>query len=133
MPSQGFYEILVHVKNILYRQTFQPLRNNEKEDFYYSRKQIGASEDSIYNANHFLLNKFACEPQALYRANLDKGKVLHVGKNNIKHQYSMGGNPLDNVSEEKDLGITVTESFKSSKQCNIAAAEANRNKEIEIV
>ena len=25
-----------------------------------------------------------------------------------------------------DLGVTVTESFKSSKQCNIAAAKANR-------
>ena len=25
----------------------------------------------------------------------------------------------------KDLGVTVTESFKSSKQCNTAAAKAN--------
>ena len=70
------------------------------------------------------VTKWGNEWQMLF--NLDKCKVLHVGKNNIKHQYSMGGNPLDNVSEEKDLGITVTESFKSSKQCNIAAAKANR-------
>ena len=58
--------------------------------------------------------------------NLDKCKILHVGKNNIEHQYSMIGNHLDNFSEEKDLGITVRESFKSNKQCNIAAAKANR-------
>ena len=38
----------------------------------------------------------------------------------------MGGILLDNVSEEKDLGITVTESFKSCKQCNIPAARPNR-------
>ena len=58
--------------------------------------------------------------------NLTKCKVLHVGKNNLKHQYSMGGLPLDHVTEEKDLGVTVTESFKSSKQFKIAAAKANR-------
>ena len=45
-------------------------------------------------------------------------------KSNIKHQNSIGGLPPDNVSEE-DIAITVTESFKSSKQCNIAAAKAN--------
>ena len=33
---------------------------------------------------------------------------------------------LENVTEEKDLGVTVTDSFKSSKQCSIAAAKANR-------
>ena len=36
----------------------------------------------------------------------------------------MDGLPLDNVTEEKDLGVTVAESFKSSKQCNIADAKA---------
>ena len=32
----------------------------------------------------------------------------------------MGGIPLDNVSEEKDLGTTVTEYFKASKQFYVA-------------
>ena len=36
------------------------------------------------------------------------------------------GIPLENVTEEKDLGITVTESFKPGKQCSIAAAKSNR-------
>ena len=31
--------------------------------------------------------------------------------NNLKHQYTMGGLPLDHVTEEKDLGVTVTESL----------------------
>ena len=30
------------------------------------------------------------------------------------------------VSEEKDISFKVTESFKSSKQCNIATAKVNR-------
>ena len=38
----------------------------------------------------------------------------------------MGGLPLNKVIEEKVLDVTVSESFKSSKQCNIAAAKANR-------
>ena len=42
---------------------------------------------------------------------LDKCKVLHVEKSNIKHQYNMGGISVYNLSEEKDLGITVTDSF----------------------
>ena len=58
--------------------------------------------------------------------NLSKRKVLRVGKNNLKHQYRMGGLPLDHETEVKDLGVTVTESFKSSKWYSIAAAEANR-------
>ena len=58
--------------------------------------------------------------------NLNKCKVLHVGRNNPNVQYVMDGTPLENVTEEKDLGITVTESFKPGKQCGIAAAKANR-------
>ena len=38
----------------------------------------------------------------------------------------MAGLPLDNVTDEKDLGVTVTDSFMSSKQCSIAVAKANR-------
>ena len=34
----------------------------------------------------------------------------------------MGGLPLGNVAVEKDLGVIITEPFKSSKQCDIAAA-----------
>ena len=44
----------------------------------------------------------------------------------LKHKYSIGGSPLDNLSDEKVLSIMVTESFKSRKQCNIAAVKANK-------
>ena len=43
--------------------------------------------------------------------NFKKCKVLHVGRNNPNVQYVMDGIPLENVTEEKDLGMTVTESL----------------------
>ena len=53
-------------------------------------------------------------------------KKLHCFITNVllvgKHRYRVGNIPQDNVSEDKYLGITVTESFKSSTQGNIAAA-----------
>ena len=56
----------------------------------------------------------------------DMKKICWTSLVDKQHQYSMGGLPLDNVTEEKDLGVTVTDSFKSSTQCSIAAAKANR-------
>ena len=58
--------------------------------------------------------------------NDDKCTVLPVGKN-LKHPYRMVVLPQGNASEENDLGVTVTLSFKPSKQCNIAAARACGN------
>ena len=77
----------------------------------------------LQSALHSIL-KWGHDWQMLF--NLNKCKVLHVGRNNPNVQYVMDGIPLENVTEEKDLGITVTESFKPDKQCSIAAAKANR-------
>ena len=40
--------------------------------------------------------------------NVDKCKVLHVGRNNSKHVYSMGGKDLQAIESEKDLGVLFT-------------------------
>ena len=37
--------------------------------------------------------------------NLDKCKIMHIGYNNSKQGYEMGGSKLVKVSEEKDLGV----------------------------
>jgi len=34
----------------------------------------------------------------------DKCKVLHLGKNNLKHQYMLGTTQLESSLAEKDLG-----------------------------
>ena len=48
--------------------------------------------------------------------NLNKCKVLHAGSGNKRFNYNMGGVQLDKVTEEKDLGVILDGSLKSSKQ-----------------
>ena len=58
--------------------------------------------------------------------NLAKCKVMHFGRKNMKAEYSMGGERLDVVDEEKDLGIIIQDDLKVSKQCVKAVKTANR-------
>ena len=53
--------------------------------------------------------------------NIEKCKVMHIGRNNTNSQYSMGGKVLAEVEEEKDLGVIVSKDVKVSKQCAAAA------------
>jgi ribonuclease P/MRP protein subunit RPP40 len=57
--------------------------------------------------------------------NVDKCKVIHVGRNNAKHDYLMEGKKLIVVEEEKDLGVKVHQSLKTSSQVGAAAKKAN--------
>jgi hypothetical protein len=58
--------------------------------------------------------------------NTVKCKVMHFGANNMEEQYFMEGTQLDKVTEEKDLGVIVSSSFKVSNQCIKAAKKANQ-------
>lgn len=50
--------------------------------------------------------------------NVDKCKVMHVGKKNPKEVYKLNEKVLLEVKEEKDLGVFVTENLKPSVNCN---------------
>lgn len=52
--------------------------------------------------------------------NIDKCKVLHIGRNNPQHSYSMKGQILSNTDSEKDIGVWITNSLKPSTQCREA-------------
>ena len=39
--------------------------------------------------------------------NIDKCKVMHIGNNNGKAKYEMNGKLLEEVIEEKDLGVII--------------------------
>jgi Reverse transcriptase (RNA-dependent DNA polymerase) len=54
--------------------------------------------------------------------NVKKCKVMHLGRTNTRHEYQMGGKQLAKTSEEKDLGVLVTDKLKPSVQC----AQASR-------
>ena len=56
--------------------------------------------------------------------NTDKCKVLHIGSNNPRAQYSMNNKQLQAVGREKDLGVIITSDLKPSQQCKEAIKKA---------
>jgi len=50
---------------------------------------------------------------------------MHLGHNNPKENYVMETTQLQEVSEEKDLGIIVSDDLKWDKQCTAAVKQAN--------
>ena len=50
---------------------------------------------------------------------------MHFGHSSPQHAYSLNNNILDITTEEKDLGIHVTSSFKFSSHISKIAAKAN--------
>ena len=56
---------------------------------------------------------------------------MHIGKKNLKHSYTMngfapGGTVLQPTEEEKDVGVRISNTLKSSAQCQAAAKKANQ-------
>src|SRR6516225_4121001 len=58
--------------------------------------------------------------------NSDKCKIMHVGKLNSKSSYALNGKVLQEVGEEKDLGVIITSDFKVKDQCDSVANKGNK-------
>ena len=58
--------------------------------------------------------------------NVDKCKVMHFGKNNAKAEYQMNERKLAEITEEKDLGVIISNDLKVGKQCGKAANKGNQ-------
>ena len=58
--------------------------------------------------------------------NTDKCKVMYFGYKNNTASYSLGNVNIQSGKEEKDLGIIINQTLKSSQQCVAAANTANR-------
>ena len=57
--------------------------------------------------------------------NIEKCKIMHVGKNNPQFDYYMAGTKLKVVEEEKDIGVIIHKSLKPSAHCKRVADTAN--------
>ena len=58
--------------------------------------------------------------------NVKKCKSLHIGKNNPKIKYSMDGHILEQVENEKDLGVIIDKDLKFHAQSSAAVKKANQ-------
>jgi hypothetical protein len=70
------------------------------------------------------LYKWSEDWQMLF--NIDKCAVMHMGRKNKGFHYQLGNKELRSTEEEKDLGVIIHKSTKTSRQCTVAATKANQ-------
>ena len=69
-------------------------------------------QDDIEILRSDLVNLCHWSKDWLMLFNIDKCKILHIGRENLNELYSMEGRPLEAVHEERDLGIMITKDLK---------------------
>ena len=81
-------------------------------------------EDKIKLQNDLkLLGQWADKWQMKFNA--DKCKVIHFGGGSTSN-YVMDTKTLENINEEKDLGVLIHKTLKPENQCQASAGKANR-------
>ena len=58
--------------------------------------------------------------------NIDKCAVMHIGHNNIQHNYTMANQQLTATEEQRDLGIAITRDLKWLKKNEKSCKTSNR-------
>ena len=93
------------------------------DDTKWVRKVMGDDDRAAFQQGIDSLHRWSEKWQMPF--NEDKCHVLHVGRTNSKHQYTMGGIQLEGVGQEKDVGVIISDYLRSSLQCAKAAKKAN--------
>ena len=60
----------------------------------------------------------------LLKFNDEKCKTMHFGYSNPRYSYELNRNKLETTSEEKDLGVIISDNLQPSVQCAKAANRA---------
>ena len=89
----------------------------------YSRVQKDDPEGSDTIQND-LTNLEDWSDTWLLRFNAAKCKCMHFGHDNPEITYTLGGAEIATATEEKDLGVYLTNDCKPSLQCTKSAAKA---------
>ena len=79
---------------------------------------------ALFQRNIDGLIGWSAEWQMLF--NIDKCHIMHFGRNNQLYSYQMNGEKLEEVVEEKDVGVLIHSSLKPSAQCAQAAKKGNQ-------
>lgn len=85
-------------------------------------KSLDDIEEMQEDINH--LQSWADDWQMRYNAG--KCGVMHFGYHISCHTYHMGNTNLKETKQEKDLGVIVHQSLKTSQQCAAAAKKGNQ-------
>ena len=85
--------------------------------------------EDIINLQNVIDEMFLWTQKWLLKFNKDKCKILHIGKNNPKHEYSIGPefdkSKLDTTDLEKDLGILVDTNLDFKKHIKTIVKKAS--------
>ena len=57
--------------------------------------------------------------------NVNKCRVMHIGKRNLEFQCQMNDGWVKSVDVERDLGVLISKDLKFSKECLLAKNKAN--------
>jgi 5-carboxymethyl-2-hydroxymuconate isomerase len=58
--------------------------------------------------------------------NIAKCKVRLIGTKHLEEEYKMADEKIDEITEEIDLGVIISRSLKTGKQCAKAACRVIR-------
>ena len=101
------------------------VRSNVKmfaDDTKLYRHVLGEDDKQLLQEDLNALQKWS--ETWLLRFNASKCKRMHMGNTNDGTNYHLGDEQIPHDTEEKDLGVYITENCKSSKQCAAAASKA---------
>ena len=94
------------------------------EDTKIANRVISLSQQQELQNDLNTLGEWAVDSQMFF--NVNKCKVLHIGKRNVQDNYTMNGKQLAKVEQEIDLGVVISSDLKPSKQCSEVVKTANK-------